>query len=228
MTDIVTPQSGNDGKGADPNLGADGKPVAPSGKTEAVATDFDPAKISDADFEKIFGDKRLFKHSRFSELNDLAQEGKRLKEEQAKAKEEELRKKGEFETLAKQKEQEVTTLKEQIKTSSINNSLIISASKLGIVDPDAALKLVDRSAISVADDGTVTGAEDALKKLVEAKPYLGGKPGTTRLGSPSAPGDQNTGDLKRFKHSEIKDPIFFRENEKDILASMKAGLIEMD
>lgn len=228
MTDTTTVQSGDSANGAAPQVGADGKPIVTTDKTVVTATDFDPAKISDADFEKIFGDKRLFGHSRFKELNDLAQEGKRLKLEQDKAKEEELRKKGEFETLAQNKEKEVLTLKEQIKTSSINNSLIIAATKLGVVDADAALKLVDRGAISMADDGTVTGAEDALKKLIEAKPYLAGKPGTTRLGSPSAPGDQNTGDLKRFKHSQMKDPVFFRENEKDILASMKAGLIEMD
>ena len=42
----------------------------------------------------------------------------------------------------------------------------------GLVDADAALKLMDTSAIKVADDGTVTGVKEAMEALKTSKPYL--------------------------------------------------------
>jgi hypothetical protein len=88
---------------------------------------------------------------------------------------------------------------------------------------------MDNSKVSVADDGTVTGADVALKELITARPYLIDKANTTRIGSPTNPAapDANPG-VKRFKHSEIKDPKFFRENEKEIMQAMKLGLIDND
>lgn len=43
--------------------------------------------------------------------------------------------------------------------------------KLGIVDPDAALALMDREGVKVKE-GRVEGVEEALKSLLKAKPYL--------------------------------------------------------
>lgn len=45
------------------------------------------------------------------------------------------------------------------------------SAKLGIVDPDAALALMDRSGIEFKD-GKVHGVEEALTDLLKAKPYL--------------------------------------------------------
>ena len=46
--------------------------------------------------------------------------------------------------------------------------------KLGLLDADAALKLMDFSRVSVAEDGTVRGVEDALGALKTQKAYLFG------------------------------------------------------
>lgn len=46
------------------------------------------------------------------------------------------------------------------------------ASKLGIVDPDAAAKLIDWSALEYDEDGTPTNAETLLKDLLKARPWL--------------------------------------------------------
>jgi hypothetical protein len=192
-------------------------------------TTFDPSKVSDEEFEKVFNDERLFKHSRFKDLNAQAQKAKEYEANEAKRQEEELRKKGEWEKISQQKEQEANTYKEQLKTERINNSLLAASSKLGVIDPEAVLKLVDRESISIDETtGVVSNADKAIEALIAAKPYLAGKNATTRLGSASSVGTDNTNGVKRFKHSEIKDPVFFREHEAEIMASMKAGMIEAD
>ena len=43
---------------------------------------------------------------------------------------------------------------------------------LGLVDADTALLLLDRSGVKVDEAGTVTGVDEALKHLQEAKPFL--------------------------------------------------------
>ncbi len=54
----------------------------------------------------------------------------------------------------------------EVKTASV---------ELKIVDPDAALALMDKSKIKVDDKGNVTGVKEALDALTKAKPYLVGK-----------------------------------------------------
>lgn len=55
-----------------------------------------------------------------------------------------------------------------------------------IVDAEAALALLPRDKVTVGDDGQVTGHEDAVKALIEAKPYL---VGDTPAATPSGPRD---------------------------------------
>jgi len=65
-----------------------------------------------------------------------------------------------------------------------------NAVKVGIVDPEAAVALIDRTGISVAE-GVVNGVDDALKTLIETKPYLKGPgpqaPVITPGGTPAPP-----------------------------------------
>jgi hypothetical protein len=61
-------------------------------------------------------------------------------------------------------------------------SVLAAASKAGAVDPDDVFALLPTDAVTIGDDGQVTGAEDAVKALLEAKPHLVGKP-TTPTGS---------------------------------------------
>lgn len=54
----------------------------------------------------------------------------------------------------------------------IRAEVVLKAAELGIIDAEAAYALMDRSGVTVSDDGKVTGVEQALKQLLEAKPYL--------------------------------------------------------
>lgn len=212
----------NDNKGGDGGSGADPTKTEPTG-TQA----FDPSKIGDDDFDKVFEDPRVWKHPRFKSLNDRAKKADEYEKAEKAREEQELEKKGKHEELAKKAQEERDEWQKKYTQSQVNNSIQAEAAKLGVVDLEAVLKLINRDSITVGDDGTVSGAEDAVKALLESKPYLKGKAGQVKLGSPTNPGE-NTDNIKRFKLSQIQDPTFYRENEKDIMAAMKAGLIEDD
>ncbi len=65
-------------------------------------------------------------------------------------------------------------------------SVMLAAQKLGIVDPEAAYKLLDPSDIEYDDDGEPKNIEKLLRSMLEKRPYLAG--GTGGSGNPTNPG----------------------------------------
>lgn len=61
----------------------------------------------------------------------------------------------------------------------------LAAGKLGIVDADAAVRLLDLSELTFAADGTPTNATEVLKALIVARPWLAAQP--TPAAQPAAP-----------------------------------------
>lgn len=74
-----------------------------------------------------------------------------------------------------------------VKESRLAAAVIGAAAKKNIVDPDAALALLDRSTLTLDDAGTPTNVDEALTQLLEAKPYLaatnGGRRGNADQGA---------------------------------------------
>lgn len=177
-------------------------------------------------------DKFIPKH-RFDEVNE---ENKALKawraEQEKKAKEAEaaaLAEQGKFKELAEAKEKEAQTLREQLTNTKIETAIQNAAFQQGVRDATDVLKLIDKSAVKVADDGTVTGVEEAVKKLIEAKPYLKGDgKSTPDLGGGGNPAPENNTTVKRFKASQLKDHTFFMANMQDILKAQRLGMIDDD
>ena len=62
----------------------------------------------------------------------------------------------------------------RVADTAIRADIRVQAVQLGIVDPDAAVALIDRSGIGYSDEEGVRGVADALTALVAAKPYLKG------------------------------------------------------
>ena len=54
----------------------------------------------------------------------------------------------------------------------VRAEVISLATDMGLIDADAALALMDRTDVTVKDDGTVDGVKEALEALVVAKPWL--------------------------------------------------------
>lgn len=87
--------------------------------------------------------------------------------------------------LALEKEKE--TLLASQRTKGAQYDVAVKAAKLGIVDPDAAYKLMDQGKIEFDDAGNPTNTEVLLQDLIKNKPYL--------VGSGSSAGNPAKGHL---------------------------------
>jgi hypothetical protein len=65
-----------------------------------------------------------------------------------------------------------TDLESKYQTALIRAAVDREAGKQGAIDPDAVFALMDRTELKLADDGSVAGAEKAVKALLASKPYL--------------------------------------------------------
>jgi hypothetical protein len=224
MTDQLDPKTGkpiikNDGTGSgtDPNKNAN-----------TSSQTLDLSKVGDEDFDKIFDDPRLYKHPRFKGLSDRAKKADDLENAQNKADEERLKKEKKFEELAIKAGAERDEWRGKFTQAQVDNKIIAEAIKVGVVDTEAVLKLIDRTNIKIDDAGTATGITEAVNALLAAKAYLKGKAGVVTIGAGTAPGQGDQTTAKRFKLSQIQDPVFYRANEKDILQAVKLNLVEDD
>jgi hypothetical protein len=198
-------------------------------KTEAQdPVAIDVTKLSDENFAKVFEDPRLFKHTRFKNLKERAQKADEYDAQEETRKQEELKKKGEWEKLATDNDAKAKQWQTKFTEAQIDNRIQLETAKLGVVDLEAVLKLIDRSNVKVNEDGSISGVDEAVKGLLESKPYLKGKAGNVTVGSATSPGQESSDGSKRFKHSQISDPAFYKENEKEILQAITQGRVEND
>jgi len=200
-----------------------GNGTPPEKKGAGNQPGFDPSKLSDEQFSTLFDDERLWKHPRFKQLADEAKQGRKLKKAQEEADKKKLEEEGEFKQLYEKE-------KDRNKDLAISAAIQAAASQAGAVDLEAVTKLVDRGSIEVDDEGNVKGADEAVKTLIEAKPFLKGDGSTTpSVGSGTNPSsDGSTPGKFKFKHSQLLDSKFYEENEAEILEAMKNNQIEQD
>ena len=88
----------------------------------------------------------------------------------------------------------------------IDNAVILEALRQGVA-PDrlqAALKLFDDKAISRSDDGTLTGLDTAVTKLLEENPFLKPEPGAAakppapKVGATNPQGSGQSSDIRSW------------------------------
>ena len=104
----------------------------------------------------------------------------------------------------------------KLKTQTLENAIKLKAIELKSKDKTGSdiLAFVDRNKVKLNDDNTVTGLDEAIKAIVESKPYLFdvvGQSGGT--GNPGQSGRGNTGDNpaqgigeKLAKQKEASEP----------------------
>ena len=80
-----------------------------------------------------------------------------------------------MEARAAEAERKAASAADQISAAMIASEVKVRASQLGIIDPDAALLLVDRANVRYSEEDGVTGVDAALTQLMEDKPYLKGQ-----------------------------------------------------
>lgn len=197
----------------------------PNKGTDPTKTELDLSKVSDEQFAKFFDDPRAFQHPRFKQLNDEAKKAKDYEAQKAKEAETKLLEEKKFEEVIKNKDTELTTLKEQIKNGAIDRTLLGEAVKAKAVNPDQIARLIDRSKIAIADDGTVSGVTEAINELIKSSPYLFGSDAKP-IGTPANPADPTP--TTKFKRSQFNDFKFYKEHEKEMDEALRNGLVEND
>lgn len=170
--------------------------------------------------------KLAFQHPRFKELAAKAARAKELEEAQAKAEEERAKQNGEFEKLAEQNKAEAEKWRGQYQSAVTNNAIIAAAVKAGVTDTDAAIKLLDREGIKLNDDGTVEGVEEAVKSLIESKPYLKGAAPNVNIGGPSNPDPNGPGTPPAYTGSQVRDHKFYMEHQAEIDKAVNEGRVD--
>lgn len=167
-----------------------------------------------------------FNHPRFKSLNEKAKKADELQAAADKSAADALAAQGKFEDLYKSAEERAKTAETSLKQERVNNAVVAAAAKLGVVDPAAAVKLLDQSNITVSEDGTISGVDDAVKALQTASPYLFKTPAQSSMGSGSNP--PNGGNTQsEFTYSQVQDIAFYKANQAAVDKAMAEGRIDM-
>ena len=101
------------------------------------------------------------------------------------------------------------------KALAMQSDIVALSAKLGIVDADAAYRLLDKGAIEFDANGKPTNTEALLNDLLKAKPYLAGA-GTSAM---------NPGRARKFSRDEIEkmSPAEINKNWDAIKDSLESG-----
>lgn len=107
----------------------------------------------------------------------------------------------------------------------------LTAARLGIVDPDAAYRLLDPAEVEYDEEGTPTNLEACLKTMLQTRPYLlpaRTDPVLVAATPTSATNPQRAaaGRATSFTREQIADRAFWDANKADIMVALAEGRIE--
>lgn len=159
---------------------------------------------------------------------EAAEYRKRLRELESKVKADEEAKMTEQERLQKrlaELERKETEYQMALQARTLEYEVKLHAARLGVVDPDAAYRLLDLKQIEFDEDGKPTNLEKVLKELVAKKSYL---VGATNAASPTNPAQGRVSGQQVFTRSQLRDPKFFAANREAVINAMREGRILED
>ena len=159
---------------------------------------------------------------------EAAEYRKRLRELESKVKADEEAKLTEQEKLQRrlaELERKEAEYQQALQARTLEYEVKLQASRLGIVDPEAAFRLLDLAQIEFDDDGKPANLEKILKELVGKKPYLVVSSG---MPSPTNPAQGRISGQQVFTRSQLRDPKFFAANRDAIMAALREGRITED
>lgn len=139
-----------------------GEEVLP-GKAEART-------FSQDDLDRIVKDRLARQKSQFADYEDLKAKAARLDEVEA-ANLSELEK---AQKAAADAAAELDRIRTEAQEARLTAAILAEVAKADrkVVDPEAALRLLDRSTLELGEDGVPTNTADAVDALLEARPFL--------------------------------------------------------
>lgn len=159
---------------------------------------------------------------------EAAEYRRRLRELESKVKSEEEAKMTEQERLQKrlaELERKEAEYQRVIQARTLEYEVKLLAVRLGIVDPDAAYRLLDLKQIEFDDDGRPVNLEKVIRDLIATKPYLVSQQATV---SPTNPAQGRISGQQVFTRSQLRDPKFFAANREAIMQALREGRILED
>ncbi len=160
-TPATSPPAGDGGSTPQPQAGNTTTGEPPAGEPQS-----EPMSLEEA--RKLRSEAQaLRKREKDIAAQLKAYQDKEQAERDAQLSELEREKKSRAELQARY-EQEVAAMRERLVRYAVESA----ATKLSIVDPDAAAKLIDWSELEFDEDGTPKNAEKLLTALIKAKPWL--------------------------------------------------------
>lgn len=206
-------------EGTEPAAADPSTPPAPTEPGAAPSTD---RTFSQADVDRIVQERlsraKAAPPADYEDLRKKASEWDQLQE----ANKSEVERLNDRATAAEQRAEQLAARATQ---AVIRAAVVAEAARANAIDADAVLALLPADQVTVNDDGTVTGAAEAVAGVLQARPYLvgsqrpaftpGGADGGVRPGA--APGT--------FTRAQLRDLSFFAANKAAILQAAKEGRI---
>lgn len=194
-------------------------------KPQSENQTIDLANLSGEELNKVLENKNLWSLPRIKELQEGAKLAKKLQAEQAKKEESTLEEQKKFEELASKRQQELEQARKELEEYRVNQELTQKLIPLQVQDLDGALKLLDRDQITIGDDGSIQGVDEAIAQLKEQRSYLFENSRGVKLGTPTNSNDIPSGQMK-FTRKQIANHEFYMKHRDEILKASAAGLIE--
>lgn len=132
-----------------------------------------PKTFTQEDLDRIVSDRVARATKQFGDYEDLKAAKAELDKLQAASKTELER----ATDRAAESERRSLQLETALADAQLKSTVLSAAARKGLVDPDAAFRLLDRSQIVFDKAGDPTNLDTVLDDLLRAKPYLSGKPG---------------------------------------------------
>lgn len=145
-------------------------PEGAEGTLAAAGTETVERTFSQADLDRIVQERLARERQKYADYGDLKAAAGKLRdiEEANKSEVERAREK------AAAAEARATAAESESREVRVRAAIVAEAARKGVVDPDAAVALMDRSQLAFDDDGTPSNVAEAMDSLLTAKPYLAG------------------------------------------------------
>lgn len=164
----------------------------------------DGKTFTQADLDRIVADRLTRERQKYADYDDLKTKASQFDELQD-AQKSELERERERAAQAESARAEA----EKRARDALTRSAILAAAAGKVVDPDAAVRLIDVDALVFDDAGLPTNAGDLVAQLVESKPYLAAEPKVPAAEKPADQGGHGSNgaitreDLKSMSPEEI-------------------------
>ena len=160
-------------------------------------------------------------YNRFKEVNEEKQALK-LKLETIET--ERLTEQGKYKELFESSETKFKTLQDSMNQERINASLVTELAKHNPSSIDVAKRLIDVQGLTVGEDGSVMGVQEAVAKVIQEVPQLFTVTPPANAGVKVPTGEVGS---RSFTLSEIQDPVFRNANWEAIEKASKEKRIDM-